>query len=114
MRIRYVIVLSALVLVPLVGLAIQKMNAITRDSQVNLTVIRFEDHIAIQCSPANTDTSTRPQWKTICNEMAVPQISKLVAVGAITPIIGPVYDAATMEAATTQLSRSIPWSQPHR
>ena len=81
-RIRYVILLSALVLAPVVGLAIQKMDTITLDSQVNLVVIRSENHISIQCSPTNTDTSTRPQWKPICNEMAAPQISKLVADGA--------------------------------
>ena len=113
MRARYVVLLSLLALAPLVGLAVQKVGTITRDNQVNLTVIRFEDHISIQCSPANSDTSTRTQWKAICNEMAGPQISKLVADGAIKPIGGPVYDAATVEAATTQLSRDIPSSQPH-
>jgi len=113
MRVRYVIVSSLLIIVPLVSLAIQKANTIARDNQVNLTVMRFEDHISIRCSPANSDTSSRTQWRAICNEMAIPQIDKLVADGAIKPISGPAYDAATMAAATTQLSRTIPLSQPH-
>ena len=113
MRIRYIVLSSLLILVPLVGLAVQKANTITRDNQVNLTVMRYADHVSIQCSPANPDTSSRTQWKAICNEMAIPQINKLVADGVIKPISGPVYDAATIGAATTQLSKTIPLSQPH-
>ena len=74
---------------PFVGVAVQKINAITLDTQVNLNVIRFEDHISIQCSPATSDTASRTQWKAICNEMATPHINQLVVDGAIKPISGP-------------------------
>ena len=113
MQVRNLVLSSLLVLIPLVGLAVQKVNTATRDAQVNLTVTRFEDHISIQCTPANSETSSQPHWKAICNEMAIPQVSKLVADGMIKPIDGPVYDAANIAAATTQLSRAFPLSQPH-
>jgi hypothetical protein len=114
MRTRNFVLLSLLILVPVVSFAVKKFNTVTEDSQITLTVIRFEDHISIQCSPAGSDTSSHTHWKAICNEMANPQINKLVADGAIKPINGPVYDTATTAAATTQLSREIPLSQSHR
>jgi len=110
MRIRHIILSSLLVLIPLVGLAVQKIDSVTRDSQVNVTVTRFEDHISIQCAPLNAETSSQPHWKAICNEMAISQVNKLVADGAIRPISGPVYDTEHVEEATSQLSRSFPLS----
>ena len=83
MRIRNLVLLSLLILVPVVSLAVKKFNTVTEDSQNTLTVIRFEDHISIQCNPASSETSSRTEWKAICNEMAIPQINKLVADGAI-------------------------------
>jgi hypothetical protein len=113
MRTRYLILSSLLILAPLAGLAVQKFNTVARDSQVHLTVVRFEDHISVQCSPDNPETSAQEHWKVICNEMAISQVNKLAADGAIEPIGGSVYDAAAMKSATTQLSRTIPLSQPH-
>ena len=110
MRIPNIVLASALILGPY-QVAIAGTPS-TQNNRVNLTVTRFDDHISIQCKPANSDTASRTQWKAICNEMAVPQVNKLVAEGAIKSISGPVYDEATIAAATTQLLRIIPLSLP--
>ena len=110
MRIASIVLASALIFGPY-QIAIAG-KPYTQDNRVNLTVTRFDDHVSIPCKPENADTSVRTQWKAICNEMALAQVSKLVADGAIEAISGPVFDKATIESATTQLLRTIPLSQP--
>ena len=82
-------------------------------NQVNLSVVRYDDHYLVECSPKDDGTSQRNDWKAICNEMAAPQINTLVAEGKIAPVTGPVFDLAkdivTSDAVTGQaLSKKIP------
>ena len=63
-----------------------------QENQIKLTVIKYDDHIKVECSPASTDTASRKDWKAICNEKASPQIQQLVAAGTINSLSGPVFD----------------------
>ncbi len=84
-----------------------------QDNQVNLTVTRFDDHVKIECSPTSADTSTRQEWKSLCNDMAGPQVRELVANGMIESQEGPVYDNVATEAAEASLTKIIPLAPAH-
>jgi hypothetical protein len=83
----------------------------TQDNQVKLMVVKYHNHIQVECSPANADTSTRSDWKTTCNEMAASQVEKLAEDGVIAPLAGPVFDVS--DTAAQALSKSIALSQEH-
>ncbi len=85
-----------------------------QNNQVNLKITRVGDHIKIECSPINADTSSRQDWKSLCNEMAAPQVGELVASGMIESQEGSVYDKATTEAAVTSLTKVIPLAPKSR
>lgn len=83
-------------------------------NQVNLLVVRYDDHFLIECSPKNNETSARNGWKSICNEMAEPQISKLVADGIVASTAGPVFDLSNDLVSSDSgqtLSKIIPLSK---
>lgn len=84
------------------------------NNQVNLSVMLYDDHFLIECGPKDMNTSSRNDWKSICNEMAAPQASKLVAESKIAPLSGPVFDFAndlvTSDAGQT-LSKKLPLSK---
>ena len=109
MRISYFLVASLFAtLVSFQAVAVET----TQDNQVKLVVVKYDDRIQVECAPANSDTSTRGDWKTICNEMAAPQVQKLAEDGVIAPVAGPVFDVSATESATAQiLSRRIALSQ---
>jgi hypothetical protein len=81
-----------------------------QDNQVKLSVVKYDDHIQFDCTPANADTSSRSDWKDICNKMAAAQASKLAASGTIATLAGPVFDIGSSGDA---LSRSVSLSQKH-
>ena len=86
----------------------------TVTNQVNLSVVRYDDHFLVECSPKDKDTSARNDWKSICNEMAEPQIGKLVADGIISSVAGPVFDLSTDLVSNDSgqvLSKNIPLSK---
>lgn len=64
-------------------------------NNVNLSVIRYDYHFLVECSPKDKDTSARNDWKSICNKVAEPQISKLVSDGMIAFVASPVFDLST-------------------
>ena len=84
------------------------------NNQVNLTVMLYDDHYLVECNPKDKDTSARNDWKAICNEMAAPQVSKLVSEGKIASVSGPVFDLANdlvPSNAGQALSKKIPLSK---
>lgn len=81
-----------------------------QNNQVNLKVARFDNRVEVECRPANADTSTRQEWKSICNNMAAPQVQELVAKGVIEAQQGPVYDSAAIAASVATLTRVVPLS----
>ena len=86
----------------------------TVTNQVNLSVVRYDDHFLVQCSPKDKDTSARNDWKSVCNVMAEPQISKLVADGMIASVAGPVFDLSNDLVSSDSgqtLSKNIPLSK---
>jgi hypothetical protein len=85
-----------------------------QDNQVKLTLVKYDDHIQVECIPSNKDTSTRQDWKAICNDMAAAQVQKLAAAGTIAPDARPVFDlSATNATAGQMLSKSIALSHRH-
>ena len=83
-------------------------------NQVNLSVVRYDDHFLVECSPKDDNTASRNDWKIVCNEMAAPQIAKLVAEGTVAPVAGAVFDLTSdlVSSSTGQaLSKNIPLSQ---
>ena len=82
----------------------------SQDNHVTLTVTRYDDHMTIDCVPVTAETSNHQSWKTICNELADPQVSKLVADGTITSFTGPVFDLSAGKESTNKLSTNIPLS----
>ena len=106
-----ILLCSLLTIAPCVELVAGSPEA--QYNQVNLTVTRFDDHIKIECSPSNADTSTRQEWKSLCNEMAAPQVLELVANGLIESQEGPVYDNAATEAAVASLTKVIRLAPAH-
>jgi hypothetical protein len=97
------------------SLAAFQANAADREplqnNQVKLSVVRYEDHVQFDCVPRNADTASRNDWRSICNEMAAPQISKLVHAGIVTPVKQPIFDS--ISGAAKMLSRSVPLSRKH-
>jgi hypothetical protein len=84
-----------------------------QEDKVNLTVVKYDDHVQIECNPVTIDTAMHSDWKAICNETAAPQVRKLVAAGTIAPVKGPVFDlSASRSASGTTLSKSIALLKP--
>ncbi len=81
-----------------------------QDNQVNLTVVKYADHVQFNCEPANSDTATRSDWKDICNKKAASQASQLAKSAVIAPLDGDVFDPTV---AGDTLSRRVPLSQKH-
>lgn len=74
-------------------------SAPLQTNQVKLSVVGYDDHVQIECTPQGAETASRGDWRAICNEMAVPQVSRLVADGVIVAIDGPVFDLAAGQDA---------------
>jgi len=86
----------------------------TVTNQVNLSVVRYDDHFLVECGPKDNDTSARNDWKSICNQMAEPQISKLAADGIIASVAGPIFDLSNdlvSSGSGQTLSKNIPLSK---
>jgi len=85
-----------------------------QDNRVELSVVKYDGHVQVECRPANADTSTRGDWKKICNDMAAPQVQKLAEEGTIDPVSGPVFDKSAGDLTEARiLSRSIALSRQH-
>jgi len=84
-----------------------------QDNKVDLTVVKYGDHVQLECNPISLATAMRSDWKTICNQMAALQVQGLAAAGTIAPVKGDVFDLSASGSAGPMLTRSIALLKPH-
>jgi hypothetical protein len=85
----------------------------TQDNKVELTVVKYADHVQFQCNPISLATAMGSDWKAICNQMARPQAQRLAADGTIGAVNGPVFDiASASSAAGPLLLKNIAMTKP--